>query len=56
MFQQYSTFWVLLPSPIFNWGGGSKYVFSPLQKAEYLDLEGFFDTEFDRAGHQNTNI
>ena len=49
-------FWISLPPPICNWGGGSNYVFAPLQKTEYLDLECFFATEFDCAGHQNSNI
>ena len=44
-------FLILLPPPICNWDGVSNYVFAPLQNTEYLDLEGFFDTDLDRTGH-----
>ena len=49
-------FWILLPPHICKCGGSSNYVFVPFQKTEYLDTEGFFDTEFGRTGTPNTNI
>ena len=47
-----SIFLIPLPALFCNWGGGSNYVFVPLQKFEYLYLEGFIDTEFDRIAQK----
>ena len=49
-------FLIPLTLPIYNWGEGSNYVFVPLQKTKYPELEIFFDAEFDCTSHQTTNI